>query len=165
MVAENPFSTRDDLMAHIVNAIFGVANPLFRWFITPLQQRFISLIVWFATRLLLGVKTIDSVSGELNHPNPIDVISEITCPVLLMHGTADQLIPYTHSQWLSAKATAASVNELWLPIGAEHTALENSHTDEFYRRVITFITTHLTRTTTTTATATATATATVTVKK
>ena len=37
--------------------------------------------------------------------------SQITCPLLLLHGTADRVVPTSHSQWLARQISSA---ELWL---------------------------------------------------
>jgi hypothetical protein len=120
VIAENPFTTREELWRHIVNSLFG-RPPLV---LVPFQNAYISLIVAIANRYL-GVKraiatakavareasgdvspvpvlhgSVTETHSSLNHPNPSDVIHEVPCPIFLMHGTADKLIPHHHSQTL-----------------------------------------------------------------
>ncbi len=51
--------------------------------------------------------------------DPVDSLDKIDIPLVFIHGTEDQVIPWQHSQMLSDKAGKHA--ELWLQEGAEHT--------------------------------------------
>lgn len=71
-------------------------------------------------------------------PAPIDVVGRIAPrPLLLMHGSADRVIPAEHSRRLLARSGQPS--ELWLAPGAGHAALINRHPDEYRKRVLGFL--------------------------
>ncbi|MFN7804020.1 MAG: alpha/beta hydrolase [Planctomycetaceae bacterium] len=61
----------------------------------------------------------------------LDRIPRVTCPVLALHGTADEVVPYEMGQLLFAAAPARSRNQLgkeWIPFpDAGHNGLAVSH--------------------------------------
>jgi alpha-beta hydrolase superfamily lysophospholipase len=76
--------------------------------------------------------------GGLGRPAPIEVVGAIAPrPLLLMHGTRDQAIPWAHSERL--RAAAGEPVELWILEGGEHAALFNHAPDEWRRRVLGFL--------------------------
>jgi pimeloyl-ACP methyl ester carboxylesterase len=50
----------------------------------------------------------------------IDVIREVYCPVLIIHGQKDRLIPYAHSQELHDAAVNSAYCKLVLPPNMDH---------------------------------------------
>ncbi|RNE99643.1 Alpha/beta hydrolase fold protein [Trypanosoma rangeli] len=58
-------------------------------------------------------------------------------PILLMHGTADELVPYRHS--LQLYDAAQEPKELYISEGAFHCGLHNTHKEEYEERVINFL--------------------------
>nr|CCC92333.1 conserved hypothetical protein [Trypanosoma congolense IL3000] len=58
-------------------------------------------------------------------------------PVLLMHGTADDLVPFRHSQKLYE--VASEPKELYLAEGAFHCGLYNTHREEYEEKVLSFL--------------------------
>jgi len=75
---------------------------------------------------------------DLNAIPPLRAVPSITPrPILLIHGTADQRIPYEHSERLLA-ASAPGTAELWLVEGAGHTRAFYQYTDQYVARVIQF---------------------------
>jgi len=144
VIAENPFASRELLMTHLLNSILGPQ----KWSaLQGLQQLYISAIVWLTVQRI----------GRLDVKNPIEVVADLGCPLLLMHGTNDTLIPYNHSEILYAKARG--VKQFWLAESAEHTGLQNRYPDLWERTVIGFLEQHVWKLApTTTATATAPAT-------
>ena len=72
----------------------------------------------------------------------IDVIDGVAPrPLLLMHGTADQVVPIRHSELLFERAREPK--ELWRADGAHHMRLFNRHPDEYRKRVLGFLRRHL----------------------
>jgi fermentation-respiration switch protein FrsA (DUF1100 family) len=64
------------------------------------------LCVWMAS-VRLGIRSghrhPHAPNTTHNHPNPEDVVESLPCPLLLMHGTSDALIPHWHSELLHSK--------------------------------------------------------------
>jgi pimeloyl-ACP methyl ester carboxylesterase len=63
-------------------------------------------------------------------------LTEISAPTLIMHGTADRMVPSSHSEWLAAQCPTA---ELRLQSGEGHISVLNSATDAlaWLRQVVT----------------------------
>lgn len=71
---------------------------------------------------------------------PVDAIARIRRPILLIHGTADTIIPFDHSRRL-AEAAGDGAKLHPLP-GGDHNTLRSTH-PEIDRLVINFYRTHL----------------------
>ncbi|WP_433062512.1 alpha/beta hydrolase [Dactylosporangium sp. CS-033363] len=52
-------------------------------------------------------------------------LAAITCPVLLIHGAADRMVPATHSEWLKAHIQHAELREI--PDAGHITAMRQGH--------------------------------------
>lgn len=75
--------------------------------------------------------------GGLGTEAPIDVVDQIAPrPLLLIHGTGDQVIPFEHSERLHERS--GKPVDLWIAPDAAHAAIINSYPDEFRARVIGF---------------------------
>jgi alpha-beta hydrolase superfamily lysophospholipase len=75
------------------------------------------------------------------HLRPIDVIGNVSEPLLLIAGTEDQYTRLTESRALFARAT--STKELWEVPGAGHEDLHDFSPVEYERRVGDFLMSHL----------------------
>lgn len=95
-VLESPFASWRDIAA---NAIGG-DPPFF-------------LSKWLATLLIA------------DHDRPLDAIQKVDRPILLLHGTADRVIPHSHSRRL-VNAGAANVELIELD-GGDHNVLRRTH--------------------------------------
>lgn len=74
----------------------------------------------------------------LRRPSPIEAVGEIAPrPLLLMHGTADEVIPLDHSERLLAAAGGST--ELWIVEGGEHAALFNRDPVGYETRIRDFL--------------------------
>lgn len=73
-----------------------------------------------------------------------ETIGEVTCPVLVLHGTEDRIVPYELGEKLFAAAPDSSANEIpkqFIPLeGADHNHLLGSHRKEFTEAVKQFLT-------------------------
>ncbi len=68
----------------------------------------------------------------------IDVVAEVAPrPLLLMHGTADRIVPSRHSELLFARAREPKY--LWRAEGADHMRLFNRHPEQYSERVLAFL--------------------------
>lgn len=75
--------------------------------------------------------------GALDIPSPLEVVSDIAPrPLLLAHGTADQVIHVSHTHALHQ---AAPHSQLWIAEGAKHAALVDTHRKEWKRRIVRFL--------------------------
>lgn len=75
--------------------------------------------------------------GALDIPSPIEVVGDIAPrPLLLAHGTADQVIPVSHTHALHE---AAPHSQLWIAKDAKHAALVDTHRREWKRRILLFL--------------------------
>lgn len=119
VIAENPFTSIHDL----VRDVSAVARPIPGW-----------AVALVANAAILRMEGI----GALSRPSPIDVVDRIAPrPLLLMHGSADVVVPVEHSKRLAAAAGDSA--ELWILEGAGHAALFNRDPDAYETHVIGFL--------------------------
>jgi fermentation-respiration switch protein FrsA (DUF1100 family) len=71
-----------------------------------------------------------------NRYSPGPVVNNLAAPVVLIHGTADRVIPYHHSQKLFEKALAPK--ELWTITNGGHTDALIDHGTLYRKRLIDF---------------------------
>ena len=69
---------------------------------------------------------------------PIASVRTLTLPLLFIHGTADDLVPYQDSVDLHGAAASAD-KTLWLVPGAGHTTAYTAQPDAYLRRVLNFL--------------------------
>ena len=118
VIAENPFTSIRDLIRDVGG--LQDAQPIPGW----------------ASRVVAAFAI--ARMGGWGRPAPIDVVAAIAPrPLLLMHGSKDQAIPYAHSERL--RAAAREPVELWIVEGGEHSALFNRAPEEWERRVVGFL--------------------------
>eukprot|EP00741_Cyanophora_paradoxa_P005240 tig00000865_g5080.t1 len=67
----------------------------------------------------------------------IDAAADIACPFLVMHGTADEIVPHTDSARIFARA--AEPKQLWIAPDATHCSLYEKHREEYTERVTAFL--------------------------
>lgn len=91
-----------------------------------------SVIGWLVV-LLASVR----LRANLFSADPIHWVGKIApCPVLIMHGTADEAIPVTEAQRLFD--AAREPKQLWIVPGAKHRQIEEVAKEEYRRRVLEF---------------------------
>ena len=75
--------------------------------------------------------------ARVHDVNAINVIRDVAKDrrILLIHGTADQLIHHSHSEQLHQAADSDSV-DLWIAEGADHTAIQNVFPKEYRTRYV-----------------------------
>ena len=75
--------------------------------------------------------------ARVHDVNAINVIRDVAKDrrILLIHGTADQLIHHSHSEQLHQAADSDSV-DLWIAEGADHTAIQNVFPTEYRTRYV-----------------------------
>lgn len=118
VVSENPFTDLRSLILDGARAFDARASD------SP------AIVGWIASLTAWRI-------GGGSVPAPIDAIAAIAPrPLLLMHGTADAVIPVAHTRALHAAAPFA---ELWILEGARHAALFNADPRGWRQRVLGFL--------------------------
>ena len=92
------------------------------------------LMDWFLQRRL-GFRLADVDSSQ--------AAARITCPLLVIHGDADSMVPVAHARAIYEHAPAPK--ELWLVPGVNHAGAYFAGRDEYIRRVSAFFAAHLGR--------------------
>ncbi len=78
---------------------------------------------------------------DIDSARPVDAIDDIAPrPVLIIHGTADKLVPVDNADQLKAAYPAA---ELWRVEGAKHGGSFNTNREAYIERVASFFDTHI----------------------
>lgn len=120
LVAESPFATFRDVAYDRVGGILRI-RPVSRFVLWPLIEP-----AFLYTRLRHGI--------DLTLVSPLDAVRRTTVPVLLIHGTADENIPLSHSRALHA--ANPRMTELWEVPGAPHVAAPVVRPQEYEQRVV-----------------------------
>ena len=116
IVSENPFTRVEDLLRE---------TAMMRGMPGQLRGPMIRLALW---RM-----------GSGPREGPIDHVAEISPrPLFILHGKADSVIPFEHSERIHEAAEHPTA-ELWLPEDAGHAAIINRWPDEYGERIHRFI--------------------------
>lgn len=116
VISENPFTRIEDLLGD---------TAMMRDVPGQLRGPIIRLALW---RM-----------GSEPRRGPIDRVAEIAPrPLFILHGRADNAIPFEHSERIYAAAAHPSA-ELWLPEDAGHAAIINRWPEEYAARIQSFI--------------------------
>lgn len=116
IVAECPFATFNEIAYERLTEVSDIPRaPL--W---PVVQ-----IGYLYARAAYGI--------DLHGAAPLDAVRSTRVPILLIHGTADNNIPYRNSQELHAANPAATT--LWLVPGATHVNAMAADPEEYVHRV------------------------------
>jgi len=78
---------------------------------------------------------------DIHSVEPLALAGQIKCPVYLVHGTADQLIPTSHSECIHEALSVEK--EIWLVEGARHARSIHHSKKEYSERMTRFFTAHL----------------------
>ena len=129
VIAENPMLTCSQLQNVLLHRIIG---PLFRG--TRFSRPIFSIYKKIASMFLnLRLGNVPSKKCQAMH-----TIGQLAPrPVLLMHGTYDEVVPAAHGQRLFD--LAKEPKEFWLVPEGHHTCLYDLQPDEFKRRVLGFL--------------------------
>eukprot|EP00696_Hemimastix_kukwesjijk_P011553 gnl/Hemi2/24503_TR8243_c0_g2_i1.p1 gnl/Hemi2/24503_TR8243_c0_g2~~gnl/Hemi2/24503_TR8243_c0_g2_i1.p1 ORF type:complete len:423 (-),score=97.84 gnl/Hemi2/24503_TR8243_c0_g2_i1:87-1355(-) len=126
LIAENGMTSAGDLMEFHINR--AMENYLPRLHSKPLfRQPF----MYLCKRVLYYRIGAPFLFGA------IDVIPQLTCPILILHGTRDDVIPHSHSTLLHDAAVGEKY--LWLVEGGSHCALYDRDQALYSERVTNFI--------------------------
>lgn len=120
VVAESPFATFRDVAYDRIGGILHI-RPVSRFLLWPLIEP-----AFAYTRLRHGI--------DLRTVSPLDSIRLATVPVLLIHGTADENIPISHSRALHG--VNPRMTQLWEVPGAPHVAAPVVRPQEYEQRIV-----------------------------
>jgi dipeptidyl aminopeptidase/acylaminoacyl peptidase len=93
-----------------------MALELFR---IPLLNYPIAYLVGFWAKLFLGI--------DLREVSPVEKVRNTTVPILLIHSSADAVIPFSHAQSLKEALAKNSNAEFWFNEGFAHGQLGSDH--------------------------------------
>eukprot|EP01079_Euglenida_sp_SAG-EU17-18_P006925 gene6925-1238_t len=85
------------------------------------------------------------VSDSLHYVVPdmfsnISRISSIRCPIFVLHGTEDSVIPFSHAQQLSCKAQGCGTLFDFMELeGADHNDIEMNFTNDYLKGIMSFL--------------------------
>lgn len=88
------------------------------------------LLNFFMPGLALAAKTIYG----YDEVNPVDVVAEVTCPILFIHEEHDELVSLEDDSQL-LKASTNPANTLWEVNGTKHSQAYKTHPSEYVERV------------------------------
>ena len=80
-------------------------------------------------------------SATRRDASPVNHVSAQAPPFLLVHGTSDQVVPYSQSERLAAALTAAGVANTLVPVeGADHIFDGHADVDGLVRLSVEYLT-------------------------
>ncbi|GAI68101.1 unnamed protein product [marine sediment metagenome] len=79
-------------------------------------------------RIIYGYKRVD----------PVDIVAEASCPILFIHGEADDLIPVNNAYELYEASDNPS-DQVWIVLGATHCQAYNTNPVGYIDEVISFL--------------------------
>ncbi len=109
------------------------------------QKRMIKL-PWHYLRNLVIRRSEHLAHFKASAVSPLDAVRQIHIPLLIIHGTADDLIDYRYSEMVFQNANEPK--QLWLIAGAKHNDIAEVGGEEYRRRILNFFNTHLSPATT-----------------
>jgi pimeloyl-ACP methyl ester carboxylesterase len=118
VVADSPFRDLKDYLSENLSFWSGLPNFPF----TP--------VILGILPLLLDV--------DLSQVSPENAIKSLGIPVLLIHGTGDEAIPYSNSEAIYANGNPDQV-QLWVTEEAGHVRTYNLYPEEYLSKVVQFL--------------------------
>ena len=92
----------------------------------------------FAEMFIPGLKLTTRVMYGYEVVNPIDVVSDVSCPILFVHEEYDEFIP-VEDMFMLFEASNNPANELWEIKNIEHSQAYRSSPAEFINKVTNFL--------------------------
>lgn len=104
------------------------------------QKRMIKL-PWHYLRNIVIKRSEQLAHFKANAVAPAEAVKSIRVPILILHGTSDDLIGHEYSERVYQNANEPK--ELWLIPGAKHSDMAETGGEEYRRRIIEFFERHL----------------------
>lgn len=133
VVAENPFSRADYLLIHHCD------SALENYLSQNSRRKVRALVFWVASRVLLF-----RMGQYFRGYGPIDAVENLTCPLLVAHSTADDVVPFSHGRAVYERAVAAKKHmpgmvKFFEMKDAAHCALFDKSPEEWIDVVLPFV--------------------------
>lgn len=119
IVADGCFSNITETLIKRVNEETAIPKLLIRFF-TP--------GIFLMTKIIYGYEKV----------NPVNIVSDVKCPILFIYGEADDLIPINDAYKLY-EASNNALNELWVVPGATHCQAYRTDPIGYIDRVASFV--------------------------
>ena len=133
ITAINSAPDHPEMRAIIADSVWAEMAPVLEYRLT----RYSGVPSFFTPGVILAGRLMYGIDVPNNRPERA-LASLGNRPVLLIHGTADDLIPVANAYVLQ-KAAANNPNfELWIAPGSGHTMTFHDYPDEFLRRMLAF---------------------------
>jgi uncharacterized protein len=124
MVLDSPFCSLRRISGEWTRRIVKLPELLLR---IPLQLAYIWLLLWDKC--------------DVPQVEPASRVKSVLCPLFLIHGGSDGMIPAEHSRLIYENAPGEK--ELWVVEGVDHLGMYLLHEKEYERRVLEFFARHL----------------------
>ena len=133
VVAENPFTRADDLLKHHLDILSR------NYLSQNSHQTVRRLIFWLAGKVLMF-----RMGYYMQSYGAVDAVTELTCPLLVAHSAADDIVPFEHGQ----RIYEAALNTKKGPTGmirflrfndAAHCALFDKNPEFWTSEVLSFV--------------------------
>ena len=119
LVANSPYADSTDLIAKEI----ALKSPIPEW-LAPIFMPGTTLLA----NVLYGIDI-----GDLK---PVEAVTSLGYRILVMHGTADERIPFEHGRRVHQAAHPDS--QFWITTGLEHVKAFSTYPDEYVERVATY---------------------------
>jgi len=127
IIAENPFTRPADLFRlHL--------NETLKNYLSQNQHHIMRrLTFWYFSRILLI-----RAGHSLRNTGAVDVVKNVRCPLFVLHGTSDEVVPISHGEAIYEAATC-DVKAFWAAKDAIHCALFDKYPEEWKSRALNFL--------------------------
>ena len=133
-VAAFIIATQEDIVAVVADGSFAYVTPLFIKYVVEERNLPEPVVKFFAPGVFLMVKIIYGYEKV----DPVDIVADVECPILFIHGEADDLIPVSDVYQLS-KASDNPLDQLWIAPSATHCQAYNTDPPGYIARVRGFL--------------------------
>jgi dipeptidyl aminopeptidase/acylaminoacyl peptidase len=117
VIADSPFATHADVVSHAIARTLRISGDPF----LPVTDFFLERRAGYRSADVSPLSVVDKIAPR---------------PLLLIHGTEDQIVPYSHTERLYAAADAPK--ELWIAPGAGHCGVYFLDRPAYTHRVLVF---------------------------
>jgi len=131
------FASQNSIGALVLDGCFANVHHM------VIRQAVLMGIPEFLVHFLVpGVLLMANMIYSYDLVNPVDVIADITCPVLFIHEEHDELISWEEIHQLF-EASGNPANELWEVRCAKHSQAYKTHPSEYVEKIDAFLVTRL----------------------
>lgn len=129
------FASQNSIGALVLDGCFAtVHNMVIR------QAELMGIPKFLVNFFIPGILLMTKIIYSYDLVNPIDVIADVSCPILFIHEEHDELISWDEMRQLYMVSTNPA-NEFWEVSDAEHSQSYKTHPIEYIQRVDNFLST------------------------